>query len=283
MRYCGNCGTSLSPEMLARGRENGGYLCPSCGAPINQTGDFVSTGAVDVSQEPTREPLSAFDNEYFATLVTDPARDDAATNAVSQRITIRPFTLVALAVVAMLLVLGSALLLNNAPEQLRAILPFSGVSNHESSPQTSAIGSSATPSAQSSPTGDAQSAPVTSPAASPGPGTPTVGTATPGASTTPTAAASQPTLAVAPLQITLGLCASANSAQFTVTNTGGGTLAWSASASQSLYNVSPQGGFLDHGQQQTVKVSGILFSGTITVTAPGAANSPQTVTITCKL
>ena len=285
MRYCGNCGTSLSPGMLDRGRAGGGYVCPSCGAPINQTGDIDSTGVVGVSQEPTREPLSAFDNEYFATLVTDPALDDAATHAASassRRITIMPFTLVALATVALLLALGSALLLNNAPRQLRLNLPFSGVGNHENSPQTSATGATATQIAQSSPTGNAQSAPLASPAASPGPGTPTGGTATPGAAATATVEASQPTLMVAPLQISLSVCVAA-SAQFTVTNSGGGTLAWNASASQSLYNVAPQGGFLDHGQQQTVKVNGITLSGTITVAAAGATNTPQTVTITCKL
>lgn len=284
MRYCGNCGTSLSPEMLATGRADGSYLCPSCGAPINQTGDIASSNAMDASQEPTREPLLAFDNEYSATLVTDPALDVSATQAtstVSRRVTIRPFTLAALAVVALLLALGSALLPNNAPAQLRASLPFSGSGSRESSPQTSA-GLPTTPGAHSSPTNNAQSAPLASPATSPVPGTPTAGTVTPGAATTPTATASQPTLAIAPLQIALGVCVSA-STQFTVTNTGDGTLAWSASASQSLYTLSPQGGFLDHGQQQIVKVSGVNLSGTITVSASGATNSPQTVTITCKL
>jgi hypothetical protein len=40
---------------------------------------------------------------------------------------------------------------------------------------------------------------------------------------------------------------------------------------------------LDGGKQQLVTVSGILLSGTITVTAPSARSSPQQVSITCTL
>jgi hypothetical protein len=37
------------------------------------------------------------------------------------------------------------------------------------------------------------------------------------------------------------------------------------------------------GGQQVVTVSGILLSGTITVTAPGARQSPQQVSVTCQV
>jgi hypothetical protein len=37
------------------------------------------------------------------------------------------------------------------------------------------------------------------------------------------------------------------------------------------------------GSQQVVTVSGILLSGAITVTAPGARQSPQQVSITCQV
>jgi len=47
------------------------------------------------------------------------------------------------------------------------------------------------------------------------------------------------------------------------------------------YTLSPTSGTLDGGTQQVVTVSGILLSGTVTVTAPSARNSPQQVTITC--
>jgi hypothetical protein len=68
-----------------------------------------------------------------------------------------------------------------------------------------------------------------------------------------------------------------------VTNTGEGVMSWNATASQKEYKISPQTGSLDSGQKQAVMVSSISVSGRVTITAPGAANSPQTISINCTL
>jgi hypothetical protein len=84
------------------------------------------------------------------------------------------------------------------------------------------------------------------------------------------------------LSITKTVCVAAQ-AQFTVTNTGGTSMAWSAVPNPSGvtgYTLSASSGTLQAGQQQLVTVSNITLSGTVTVTA-AAANSPQIVTITC--
>ena len=78
-------------------------------------------------------------------------------------------------------------------------------------------------------------------------------------------------------------CLAVNRAQFTVANTGGTSLSWSASAGSSGYTVSPTSGSLTPGQSVVVTVSTILVSGTVKISAPGALNVPQQVTITCKL
>jgi hypothetical protein len=89
-------------------------------------------------------------------------------------------------------------------------------------------------------------------------------------------------IAAAPTAISILACLG-SSAKFTVTNAGDGVMRWSASASRPAYKLSPASGSLDGGQQQIVTVSGISASGTVTIAAPGAANSPQTVKITCTL
>ncbi len=68
---------------------------------------------------------------------------------------------------------------------------------------------------------------------------------------------------------------------FTVSNTGGAPFSWTATASGLTYKFSPSSGTLGGGEQTVVTVSMIALSGTITVTATNARNSPQHVTITC--
>lgn len=58
-------------------------------------------------------------------------------------------------------------------------------------------------------------------------------------------------------------------------------MSWSATPSVSGYQLSPSGGTIDAGLQETVTVNKINGSGTVTVAAPTARNSPQQVTITC--
>jgi hypothetical protein len=70
-------------------------------------------------------------------------------------------------------------------------------------------------------------------------------------------------------------------AQFTVANTGGAAFSWIATASGTGYDLSPSSGTLEGGQQQTVTVRRISATGTITITAQSARNSPQQVSVTC--
>lgn len=76
----------------------------------------------------------------------------------------------------------------------------------------------------------------------------------------------------------------AGSASFTVSNTGGGTLNWSASSSDSWLTVNTPSGSDAAGAQTTLSYSytqnnSDTRAGIITVTAPGAYNSPQTFTV----
>lgn len=73
----------------------------------------------------------------------------------------------------------------------------------------------------------------------------------------------------------------------TVQNTGGGSLSWSASFSAPWLSGSPNSGTLGAGASQTIAlsadVSGLAagtHAGTLTVTAPGVSNSPQSVSVT---
>jgi hypothetical protein len=91
-------------------------------------------------------------------------------------------------------------------------------------------------------------------------------------------------LDVRPSSITVHLCLlSPQTTQFTVANTGGEPFSWTATASGTGYKLTPDSGTLDGGKQLVVTVSQIGATGTITVTAPSARNSPQQVTITCAI
>ncbi len=117
--------------------------------------------------------------------------------------------------------------------------------------------------------------PLTTASAQPSPSGEPTDTGTPGG---------RPSLTVSPTTISMQLCAS--NAQFDVQNTGGGTLDWTATAPQGLLRnkINPSSGSLAAGQDQMVTVSGItLLYGQVTVSAPGASPSLQTVTITCQI
>jgi hypothetical protein len=73
----------------------------------------------------------------------------------------------------------------------------------------------------------------------------------------------------------------------TVTNAGGGTLAWSASVGAAWLSMAPASGSLTAGGSQGMNVSADVtglaagtYNGTVTITAAGASNSPQTVSVT---
>ena len=64
-----------------------------------------------------------------------------------------------------------------------------------------------------------------------------------------------------------------------VANIGGTSLSWTATGSG--YQISPASGSLAAGGHETVTVTNILLSGSVTVSAPNAQHSPQRVSITC--
>jgi hypothetical protein len=69
----------------------------------------------------------------------------------------------------------------------------------------------------------------------------------------------------------------------TVSNGGGGTLDWTAAADVPWLDVSPAGGTDGGSISVTPHLSGLsagTFTGNVTVTAPGAGGSPQTVLVT---
>lgn len=290
MRYCGNCGGSFDPAALAE------RTCPWCGAAINRTGDIEFDDVWDAGLQPTQapDPQSQPDADSFSALPTAPAAGFAIHDPHSPTVTaqrrraFRPVALMALVALALVLVFGSALLLNNVPVHVGAGSGLFSFGRADSS-QTATTSSTSAQGTQPTPTGGSLAGgPLASPASTSATGaaTPTPSasaTGSPGGDPTVTmVAGSQPALAVAPANIPLTVCLG-SSAQFTVTNTGGSFMAWNATASRPAYKLSPQSGSLGSGERQTVTVSGISASGQITIAAPGAANAPQTVTINCKL
>ncbi|HEU5347834.1 MAG TPA: hypothetical protein VFU63_04400 [Ktedonobacterales bacterium] len=258
MRYCGNCGASLSPDFFSSIGSHGS-VCPSCGAPIDPSRNADADDTIDIAQ-------------YLSAVPTFPERAGTGLRATARRLLTRPVALLTLVAVVLLLVLGSALWLNGAAGNRGVSLaPFSASPSGTRASSTSGSGAVLLAGLPTPAVTTTTTTTITS-----------VMTPTPEAVTTPTLVTSQPALAVVPHQMTLSVCVSA-SARFTVTNTGGGSLAWSASASRAEYDVSPKSGLLASGQQQTVTVSGITLSGSVTVSAPRAADAPQTVTITCTL
>ena len=286
MRYCGNCGGSLDPVTLTE------RTCPWCGAAINSTGDIGSDDAWDGALQPTQAPASASEAEPLSALPTAPVYGFGIHDPQSMTIAtpthrslqVRPIALLALVALALALVFGSALLLNNAPGRLLPSLPGFAAGGS----QTTANPATTPPGAQPSPTpGSLSGGALASPGVISSPGMPTStaspdGSPTPDGVTTETPTAGQPDLSVSRTEISLAVCLN-SSAQFTVSNTGEGVMGWTATGSRSAYKFSPQSGALDGGKQQTVTVSGISASGSVTIDAPGASNTPQTVTISCTL
>ncbi len=130
----------------------------------------------------------------------------------------------------------------------------------------------------------------------------TVTITAPGATNTPQTVAitlnvlANPTISLSPTTITFSAPTGGPNPtpqSVTLTNVGGGTLNWTASASTvtggSWLAVTPTTGSLGPGASANLSLSidvittalaAGAYSGTITVTAPGATNSPQTVAVT---
>jgi hypothetical protein len=100
------------------------------------------------------------------------------------------------------------------------------------------------------------------------------------------AAPTPPTIDVSPSSLSFTATAGgANPANQTIniTNTGGGTLSWSASSNAPWLTVSPASGTAPSMPTASVNISGLAastYNGTITVSATGATNTPVSVPVT---
>lgn len=246
-RHCGTCGARLTPESVASGR------CPVC-------------------DEPVPEPLSVTSGAsqpHERAAVWPPPPSPQVPRASSGGF-LRALGLGLGAALGAVLV--AALLAVFLQRSFNITLaPFSSSDSSANSNSSAQSLSSAQATLTATTTQGRASTATARPAA-----------ATPTATTAPTATTVPATLSVQPASITLSTCVAAQT-QFTVRNTGGAPLSWNATASVSGYRLSPSSGTLNGGGQQVVTVSGILLSGTITVTAPGARQSPQQVSVTCQL
>ena len=289
--YCGMCGFSLDETALRAGH------CPTCGAPIDSPSD------ADVADIPTPPDaalagLSALAPPYAAARFEASGRTnglpgqreplqqvdagrhrDKRRRRRSRRASgIWQFAFLALALVLVAAMAVYALTQRN-PISI-VVAPFTS-SNASASFDSSSTGSTAAAS------GTSTTAPTSqTPAGTQGSATGPNGSPTQSAAATPTsqptATPAPPTLSVSPTTFSFTACLSVNNKpQFTVANTGGTPMSWSASAAGSGYTLTPSSGSIDPGEHETVTVSKVLRSGTVTITAPNGHNSPQQVRITC--
>jgi cytoskeletal protein RodZ len=287
--YCGMCGFSLDETALRAGR------CPTCGAPIESPGD------ADVADIPTRPDaalagVSAHSPPYAAAARFEAASGSANTlpgqreprlqvdagrtrdkGGRRRRRSRRVSGIWQGAFLALALVLVAAMslyaLTQRTPISI-VVAPFTS-SNASASFDVSSSSSAGSTAAAS---GTSTTAPTSQTPAG------TQGSATGPNGSPPQSTPVPPTLSVSPTTFSFTACLSVNNKpQFTVANTGGTPMSWSASAAGSGYTLTPSSGSIDPGDHETVTVSKVLRSGTVTITAPSAHNSPQQVRITCTL
>jgi hypothetical protein len=264
-RYCGTCGAIQGIEALNSGR------CPSCGAAIDASELRADEQGTEIFDNATR--LAAVPAGYPA---WPHAEQQPPTE--SKRRRSAALGIISVAVAAALLLAVAGIL----------VLPHLNSGNSANLPP---VGRGGTPVAATG-TGSSSNA-GTGPAVfttTPVPGQTVQATTSPVANGTPTgsptaipSATPDPAfLSVSPTKISIVVCSESTTKTFTVSNTGGTTLLWSAKASVSGYEISPSGGGIDAGLKETVTVSDISKHGIITVSA-FAKNSPQQVTISCTL
>jgi hypothetical protein len=260
-RFCGTCGALLDDMALATGR------CRVCGAPIHDARNEIAEAATQPLGGPLGPPppLAAGAPAREAAW-PPPARrvPRASPEWLHSARAIGKFLLFALLVAVLL-----ALLVQHVGVQfILAPSASSSSSSSANSDSSSQSFSGAAPTATATTTHGATPTPRVSP--------------TPGPS--PTATPVPGTLDVNPKDISLAICSGAQT-QFSISNTGGVPFSWTATYPATGYTLDPKSGTLDGGKQQTVMVTLGVFAakGTITVMAPSARNSPQTVTISCTL
>lgn len=269
-RFCGTCGARLDAAALSGGR------CLVCGTPISDPRDSIAEADTLIGGQPlTSAPPSP---QQRPAAWPHPARrlpretPDETPGWLQSAGTIGLFLLFALLVAALLAVLVQHI-------GFQVILAPSASSSSSSSSNSNSSSQSI---ASAAATATAARGGAPTPTTHPSGGTPTpVISPTPGPSPTPTATPVPATLATTqpgPLLLCLGA-----QTQFTISNTGGESFSWIATANGTGYKLAPDSGTLDGGKQQAVTVTQISASGTITVTAQSARNSPQQVSVSCTL
>lgn len=95
-----------------------------------------------------------------------------------------------------------------------------------------------------------------------------------------------PSIGISPSSISFTAAvggANPSSQSLSITNTGGGTLTWSASANTTWLSISPTSGTAPSATTVSVNIAGLAagtYNGAITVTGTGATNSPVTIPVT---
>ena len=95
-----------------------------------------------------------------------------------------------------------------------------------------------------------------------------------------------PAIGVSPASMSFSATAGGSnpaSQSLSITNTGGGTLTWTASSNASWLSVSPASGTAPSTATVSVNITGLAagtYNGAITITAPGASNTPLSVPVT---
>jgi subtilase family protein/BACON domain-containing protein len=96
----------------------------------------------------------------------------------------------------------------------------------------------------------------------------------------------QPTIGVSPTSMSFTATAGGSNPanqSLSITNTGGGTLNWTASSNATWLSVSPTSGTAPSTATVSVNITGLAagtYNGAITITATGATNTPVTVPVT---
>jgi hypothetical protein len=318
-RYCGVCGASLGMTSLTTGRCE---QCNARVEPSSLPDDERNLAAAEAPTLTGRELESAADpaHTYTSSLalpapgreitpiaqpVTPPTAVEAQRRSrrESPRVPLL-WVLSLLLVVALLLASASVVLLARSGNVPIVISPFTSSNANANSSSNSSSGipgagttatSGGTGQGQGGqggtggsgtgtstlPAGGTSTQPASSTATSSQSGAPT-----PSVGVAPTSTATPSVLSVSPPSFSATLCLA--SVQFNIGNSGQAPMKWSASGSVQGYTISPASGTVDGGDNVTVKVTdllgiGLVGSGTVTITASGAVNSPQQFTISCTL
>jgi hypothetical protein len=283
-RYCGQCGSVLGVASLLSGR------CATCGAEFDPSEETYDVQAMLVADDQTQEvirpasPPVEVSTAELAGIVDGANSGDHAAGAgeryiwtprkSSQPRTQAAFWTFALLSSGAVLVAAIGLFFLTQHGALTSILtPFSSPSPGVASGVPGTGGSTATTGSGQHPVPTATAGGAVATATSPS-GTPTA---------TPTSGPPPPALSVNPTSIPIRVCSGPVlvPVNFTIGNTGGSPLHWTASANVPGYKITPSAGTINSGLQENVAVSGIVKSGTITISAAAATNSPQQVNIKC--